>query len=107
MNAPLPLGHFDAALVTGAADGRTPRPATEAQIKFARRIRDATGVALPAEQTRQSLFLYIRNNILKFKCIQETWRSDPGDGEWPEDLRDATDEAVHWGLDPYTGGFDD
>lgn len=108
MNACPPFGPDDAlvAAASGPVPPRSPRPATEAQIKFARKIRDATGVALPVEQTRQSLFLYIRDNILKFKCMQETWHSDPRDGDWPDNASDAFDEAVYWGLDPYTGGFD-
>lgn len=47
---------------------------TEAQVKFAKRIHIWTDIPLPSVMSRQSLFLYIRDNLPKFKVAQEQYR---------------------------------
>lgn len=42
------------------------RPPTEKQERLAEMIHKATGVNLPDEKTRQSLFIYIRDNKPEF-----------------------------------------
>lgn len=40
---------------------------TDKQMQFATSIAETLGIELPAERTRQSLFLFIRDNMPRFK----------------------------------------
>ena len=73
------------------------KPATDKQIDFAHKIAYALGIPYPAEETRQSLFLFIRDNKPKYDELMDV--------AYPicEGMYDPSD----FGLDPYTGGFAD
>ena len=43
---------------------------SEKQISFARSISFVTKVPLPEEETAQAYFIYIRDNIDKYKCLR-------------------------------------
>lgn len=45
---------------------------TDRQMQFASAIAEALGMELPAEKTRQSLFLFIRDNRPKYDARQRT-----------------------------------
>lgn len=75
------------------------KPATEKQISFAKAISGVTGKPLPEEVTRQSMFLFIRDNIDEYKAIIDAMDND-NDG-------DAWDFLWCAGYDPYTGGVGD
>lgn len=92
------------------------RPPTEKQILFARAISTTLDVDLPEELTRQSLFLFIRDNRPKYdetikarkecrakQARMRREREDPDPIDVDEDWYQMTGE----GLDPATGGFDD
>lgn len=92
------------------------RPPTEAQVKFAEAISENTNTSLPNVWTRQSLFLYIRDNRPKYdelirlrregraKLVRtKQRRGDPDPIDVDEDWYQMTGE----GLDPATGGFED
>lgn len=87
------------------------RPATDKQIKFATSIARELGIKLPDEQTRQSLFLFIRDNRPKYDCLMHNRRveSIAYHSEDPDPI-DPDEDAMMmeaYGLDPYTGGFAD
>lgn len=42
------------------------RPPTEAQTRFATAIADRLHICLPQDRTRQSMFLFIRDNVARF-----------------------------------------
>lgn len=83
----------------------SPRPPTEKQVKFAEAIASELCIKLPAIRTRQSLFLFIRDNKPNYDNrmrLRRKWENpDPIDPD--EDWYQMTGE----GLDPATGGFDD
>ena len=99
------------------------RPATEAQKKFAEAIAKELSIDLPKEVTRQSLFIFIRDNRPAFdKCVANSRTSSGRAGnyglygrevEFYEGQDDrgpygSSDlEMECYGLDPYTGGFAD
>lgn len=98
------------------------RPATEAQKKFAEAIAKELSIDLPKEVTRQSLFLFIRDNRPAFDKRVANSRTPRGhaghygpygqEGEFYEGQDDrgpygSSDlEMECYGLDPYTGGFE-
>lgn len=43
---------------------------SEKQISFARSISFVTKVPLPEEETAQAYFIYIRDNIDRYKCLR-------------------------------------
>lgn len=43
---------------------------SEKQISFARSINFVTKVPLPEEETAQAYFIYIRDNIDRYKCLR-------------------------------------
>ena len=43
---------------------------SEKQISFARSISFVTKVPLPEEETAQAYFIYIRDNIERYKCLR-------------------------------------
>ena len=71
------------------------KPATEKQIAFAHKIAEALGIPYPQEETRQSLFLFIRDNRQKFEELMDSY--DPI----------SEDDPLWYGLDPYMVGFYD
>lgn len=93
-----------------------PRPPTEKQVKFAEAIADVLCVELPAVRTRQTMFLFIRDNRPKYDetikarkegraklaRMRRKWE-DPDPIDPDEDWYQMTGE----GLDPATGGFAD
>ena len=44
---------------------------SEKQISFARSISFVTKVPLPEEETAQAYFIYIRDNIDRYKCLRK------------------------------------
>lgn len=75
-------------------------PPTKKQIDFASAIAKSLGVELPNPQTKQSLFLFIKENRPKFeKHIAFTPTLDDVDIDF--------DEAECLGIDIYTGGLED
>lgn len=75
-------------------------PPTKKQIEFASAIAKSLGVVLPDPQTRQSLFLFIKENRPKFeKHIALAPTLDDVDVDF--------DEAECLGIDIYTGGLED
>lgn len=99
----------------GAGPSR-PRPPTDKQVKFAEAIAAELAIELPAARTRQSLFLFIRDNRPKYDetvkarkegrarlaRMRREWE-DPDPIDPDEDWYQMTAE----GLDPATGGFAD
>ena len=43
---------------------------SEKQVSFARSISFVTKVPLPEEETAQAYFIYIRDNIERYKCLR-------------------------------------
>ena len=86
-----------------------PTAPTEAQMKFAKKIRDVTGRPLPGDMTRQALHQYISANILEFTHKQRaSRRKGPTDldyDHYDDNPYAMWDEMEAYGLDPYTGGF--
>lgn len=76
------------------------RPPTERQVKFASAIAERLDIRLPRVRTRQSLFLFIRDNRPEF---------DRRKGYVPTvaDADPDQDEAELLGLDVYTGALND
>lgn len=89
------------------------RNPTDRQMQFASTIARTLGIELPVEKTRQSLFLFIRDNKSKFEEKMLVDRHNarvnavayasedpmgPDDSDWA--LMDAM------GIDSLTGGFD-
>lgn len=74
------------------------RPPTASQERFAEIIRQVTGVKLPDELTRKSLFLYIRDNKPAYdkitrearKCYRHSWL-DTLDREQDEAMAECFD----------------
>lgn len=70
------------------------RPPTEAQIRFATAIAERLHICLPGDRTRQSMFLFIRDNVDRFNrlgavaCVPTLADLDPD-----------PDEAFLLGLD--------
>lgn len=94
----------------GAGPSR-PRPPTEKQVKFAEAIASELCIKLPAIRTRQSLFLFIRDNRPKYDVALHNRRveSIAYHSEDPEPI-DPDEDAMMmeaYGLDPHTGGFAD
>lgn len=66
-----------------SAFGKTINKPTEKQIKFAKSISEQLGIPLPQIQSRQSLFLFIRDNRGRFDEMREDvvdWDCDAGYG---------------------------
>lgn len=78
------------------------RPPTEKQVKFAFAIAERLNMRLPRIRTRQSLFLFIRDNRPEFDR-RKGYAPDAGDVDPDRD----EDEAVLLGLDVYTGALND
>lgn len=76
------------------------RPPTEKQLKFADAIAARLGIELPAEKTRQSLFLFIRDNEPEFRRQRPHW-TDMLDRDEDCDIAEAM------GIDLMTGGLAD
>lgn len=74
-----------------------PRP-TKKQLEFASAISKSLGIELPKDKTRQSLFLFIRDNRPEY---------DRRFGRAPtlDDLDVDFDEAYCLGIDIYTGSL--
>lgn len=91
------------------------RQPTEKQMKFAGAIADKLNMELPATRTRQTLFLFIRDNVNAYRKEVRGQRRLSGRGFRAEDADapDPIDPDEDWyqmtgeGLDPATGGFDD
>lgn len=77
------------------------RPPTEKQLKFASAIAARLGIEMPAERTRQSLFLFIRDNEPEFRQRRPHWTDMIDD---PQEDRD-----MFWAMggDPMTGCLGD
>lgn len=95
-----------------------PRSPTEKQVKFAKAIAAELAIELPAVKTRQSLFLYIRDNRPKYDELMRLRREGRAKlarmrRKWDNPDPDPIDPDEDWyqmtgeGLDPATGGFDD
>lgn len=95
-----------------------PRSPTEKQVKFAKAIAAELAIELPAVKTRQSLFLYIRDNRPKYDELMRLRREGRAKlarmrRKWDNPDPDPIDVDEDWyhmtgeGLDPATGGFDD
>lgn len=80
------------------------RPPTEKQLKFATAIAEALHIRMPFERTRQSLFLFIRDNRPKFdeRLKKTRWN-------WLDCLDREEDADMFWAMggDPMTGGLAD
>ena len=76
------------------------RPPTEKQLKFAGAIAARLGIEMPAERTRQSLFMFIRDNEPEFR------RRRP---HWTDMLDPEEDRDMFWAMggDPMTGCLGD
>ena len=96
------------------------RPPTSKQVEFASRIAKALGINLPGESTRQTLFLFIRDNKPRFlekqsvarhnaRVASVAYASDAPDDDpsQPDDPDGDVCMMESMGLDPYTGGFED
>lgn len=95
------------------------RPPTEKQVKFAEAIADTLCVELPAVRTRQTMFLFIRDNRPKYDETMKARREGHAElarmrRKWDNpDYPDPIDADEGWyqmdsyGLDPATGGFAD
>jgi hypothetical protein len=86
------------------------RPATEAQKKFAEAIAKELSIDLPKEVTRQSLFLFIRDNRPKFDEMQKNKRMQKKTRwNWLDCLDRDEDADMFWALggDPVTGCLGD
>ena len=55
---------------------KTQNEPTEKQIKFAKAISEQLGIPLPEVKTRQSLFIFIRDNRGRFDEMREDMESD-------------------------------
>ena len=69
-------------------------------MKFASAIAERLSIQLPWIRTRQSLFLFIRDNRPRFDALRDLAPS-------PADVDPDPDEARLLGLDIYTGELDD
>lgn len=80
------------------------KPPTEKQMKFAEIIAAALNIKLPQEKTRQSLFLFIRDNRPKFDEKQKKTRWN-----WLDCLDPEEDRDMFWAMggDPMTGCLGD
>lgn len=85
-------------------------------MQFASTIANALGIELPAERTRQSLFLFIRDHKPLFeKKIQVKRRNArvhavAYESEAPDEDPDPDNDWAFMdasGIDPLTGGFED
>ena len=89
---------------------------SEKQLSFAKKISDKLKKELPDVKTRQSLFIFIRDNVGKYRRIKdeeyEKWQKnkpkwlrldDPSFDDFDED----SDFMWVSGYDPYTGGVGD
>lgn len=83
------------------------RPPTEKQMKFAEIIAAALRIKLPQEKTRQSLFLFIRDNRPRFDKEQKESRRSSYD--WSDMLDPEEDRDMFWAMggDPMTGCLGD
>ena len=81
-------------------------PATDRQVKFAHAIADALGVQYPEEETRQSLFIFIRDNREKFDKLMLPKRCRRMEAEALDGDRDV-EIADALGIDIYTGCLGD
>ena len=84
-----------------------PTMPTEAQMTFAKKIRDALGKPFPKDRTKMAMAAYISSNYREFRALR---RSGPGPDDLDYDQFDTStysmwDEMEAYGLDPYTGGF--
>lgn len=79
------------------------RPPTEKQLKFAAAIAETLHVRLPFVQTRQSLFLFIRDNRPRYERLKG------GFSHWTDylDRDEDSDIAEAMGIDLMTGGLAD
>lgn len=92
------------------------KPLTEAQVKFAEAIASELCIKLPAVRTRQTMFLFIRDNKPRFLEKQSIDRHNArvadvarfaDDPSQPDDPDGDVCMMEAMGLDPYTGGFED
>lgn len=88
------------------------KPATEKQISFAKAISGVTGKPLPEEKTRQSMFLFIRDNVDEYRSRIPKRNLPTADDLNFDDFGDANGNDAWdflWcaGHDPYTGGIGD
>lgn len=88
------------------------KPPTEKQMKFAEIIASSLMIKLPQEKTRQSLFLFIRDNRPKFdemqKMQKKTMHKKTG-WDWVDCLDPEEDRDMFWAMggDPMTGCLGD
>lgn len=80
------------------------REPTDRQMQFASTIAETLGIELPAEKTRQSLFLFIRDNKPKYDARQRA-----SCGDWTEclDREEDCNMAEAMSIDLMTGCIDD
>lgn len=78
------------------------RPPTEKQIRFASAIAERLHICLPWNRTRQSLFLFIRDNRDRFERLGAAACAPTLEDRDPD-----PDEAFLLGLDIYTGSLND
>ena len=87
-------------------------PPTEKQLSFATKIAAEVGRHLPAVKTRQSMFLFIRDNIDEYRSRIPKRNLPTADDLSFDDFGDANGHDAWdflWcaGYDPYTGGIGD
>ena len=80
------------------------KPPTEKQLEFGKKIAELLGINLPQEKTRQSMFLFIRDNKPKFDEMQKKTRWN-----WLDclDREEDADIAEAMGIDIMTGCLGD
>lgn len=96
------------------------KPPTEKQMKFAEIIASSLMINLPQEKTRQSLFLFIRDNRPKFDEMQKKTKTKRKETEmkmqkktrwwnWLDCLDREEDADMFWAMggDPMTGCLGD
>ena len=79
------------------------KPPTDNQMQFALEIANALGIEIPTEKTRQSLFLFIRDNKPEYDARRRAC------GLWAEclDRDEDCDMAEAMGIDLLTGCLGD
>lgn len=79
---------------------------TSKQMEFAAEISRVLEIPMPEVKTRQSLFLFIRDNKPKFDAAMSHQR-DCFDNEFDTDPDQDYYYMTVLGLDPYTGSLND
>ena len=74
---------------------------TEKQVKFAEAISAVIGLPIPEERTRQSLFLFIRDNKAKYDAMRDAMRTECLDPDYDCYMAEAM------GIDLMTGCLGD